>query len=186
MRAKFGVLWQTNGIRLRAKFHLDGFILSPSGGEKPQNFAVFGLRHYVMSPCNWQQPEKAEHGCITTNIPLSNSIKIVSVLQRLLAEIIVRTNSEAPFTQYSRLSNRLYNRFDNRLYRVNKYPTGDNRFDNRVERTAVRSTGCQPGCTTALTTGYIHDTAVLSNRLSNGFDNRLNVCIHDTTGCQTS
>jgi len=21
--------------------------------------------------------------------------------------------------------------------------------------------------------------------LSNGFDNRLNVCIHDTTGCQT-
>jgi len=26
----------------------------------------------------------------------------------------------------------------------------------------------------------------LSNRLSNGFDNRLNVCIHDTTGCQTT
>ena len=23
------------------------------------------------------------------------------------------------------------------------------------------------------------------NRLSNRFDNRLNVCIHDTTGCQT-
>jgi len=25
----------------------------------------------------------------------------------------------------------------------------------------------------------------LSHRLSNGFDNRLNVCIHDRTGCQT-
>jgi len=25
----------------------------------------------------------------------------------------------------------------------------------------------------------------LSNRLSNGFDNRLNVCIYDTTGCQS-
>jgi len=25
----------------------------------------------------------------------------------------------------------------------------------------------------------------LSNRLYNGFDNRLNVCIHNTTGCQT-
>jgi len=25
---------------------------------------------------------------------------------------------------------------------------------------------------------------LLSNRLSNWFDNRLNVCIHDTTGCQ--
>jgi len=34
----------------------------------------------------------------------------------------------------------------------------------------------QPG----LTTGCIRDTAHLSNRLSNGFDNRLNVCIHDT------
>ena len=31
----------------------------------------------------------------------------------------------------------------------------------------------------------LHDTTRLSNRLSNGFDNRLNVCIHDTTGCQT-
>jgi len=42
-----------------------------------------------------------------------------------------------PFTRYSRLSNRLYNRFDNWLYRVNKHPTGCqtglyNRFDNRL------------------------------------------------------
>jgi len=29
-----------------------------------------------------------------------------------------------PFTRYSRLSNRFYNRFDNRLYRVNKHATG--------------------------------------------------------------
>jgi len=26
---------------------------------------------------------------------------------------------------------------------------------------------------------------LLSNRLSNRIDNRFNVCIHDTTGCQT-
>jgi len=33
----------------------------------------------------------------------------------------------------------------------------------------------------------LHDTTkhLLSNRLSHQFDNRLNVCIHDTTGCQT-
>jgi len=31
---------------------------------------------------------------------------------------------------------------------------------------------------TGLTTGS-------TSRLSNGFDNRLNVCIHDTAGCQT-
>ena len=67
-----------------------------------------------------------------------------------------------PFTRYNRLSKRLYNRFDNRLYRINKHPTGCQTGcqtgDNRVERTAaVRSTGCQ----TALYTPY------------NRFDNRL-------------
>ena len=36
---------------------------------------------------NWQQSEKVEHGCTTTNLPLSNGIKIVSVLQRLHGEI---------------------------------------------------------------------------------------------------
>jgi len=36
---------------------------------------------------NWQQSEKVEHGCTTTNLPLSNSIKIVSVLRRLHGEI---------------------------------------------------------------------------------------------------
>jgi len=36
---------------------------------------------------NWQQSDKVEHGCTTTNLPLSNGIKIVSVLQRLHGEI---------------------------------------------------------------------------------------------------
>jgi len=36
---------------------------------------------------NWQQSEKVENGCTTTNLPLSNGIKIVSVLQRLHGEI---------------------------------------------------------------------------------------------------
>ena len=52
--------------------------------RKPPNFAVFGLRHFVVSPlASWQQPEKFEHGCATTNLALSNGVKIVSVLQRL-------------------------------------------------------------------------------------------------------
>jgi len=39
----------------------------------------------------------------------------------------------------------------------------------------------KPGCTTGLTTCCIHETAGwLSNRLSNGFNNRLNVCIRYT------
>jgi len=41
----------------------------------------------------WQQSQKVEHGCTTTNLPLSNGIKIVSVFQRLHGEI-VRTNSD--------------------------------------------------------------------------------------------
>ena len=41
MRAKFGVLQQTHGLRLRAKFRLDRFILSSSGGEKTPIFAIF-------------------------------------------------------------------------------------------------------------------------------------------------
>ena len=36
MRAKFGVLEQTQGLHLPAKFHLNVFIVSASNGQKPQ------------------------------------------------------------------------------------------------------------------------------------------------------
>ena len=36
MRAKYGVLEQTQGLHLQAKFHLNVFIVSASGGRKPQ------------------------------------------------------------------------------------------------------------------------------------------------------
>jgi len=91
MRAKFGVLQHTRGLRLCAKFRLDRFILSPSGGKKP-NFChilpYFGLRHLVVSPIG-SSLRKLNSGahCTTTNLPLSNGIKIVSVLQRLHGEI---------------------------------------------------------------------------------------------------
>ena len=102
----------------------------------------------------------------------------------------------------NRLSNRLSNWFDNRL-NVRIHDTAgcqtgcpfENRFDNRLERTAtVHSTMLneqrlfiQPvvklGCKTSLTTGCIHDTAVCQSGCQTAFDNWLNVCIHDTTGC---
>jgi len=55
---KFDILGQGQIWRARAdprytltgKFRLDRFILSPSGGQKKQNFAVFGLRHFLVSP----------------------------------------------------------------------------------------------------------------------------------------
>ena len=65
---------------------LDRFILSPSGGEKPQFLRVFWTSAFS-GVANWQQSDKVEDGCTTTNLPLSNGIKIVSVLQRLHGEI---------------------------------------------------------------------------------------------------
>jgi len=45
MRAVFCVLEQTDGLCLRAKFRLDRFLLSPSGGENPKfyHFIDFGI-----------------------------------------------------------------------------------------------------------------------------------------------
>jgi len=83
MRAKFGVLQQTRGLRLRAKFRLDRFILSPSGGKN--NFAIFSTLAFS-GVANWQHSEKVEHGYATTNLPLSNGIKVVSVLPHFMAK----------------------------------------------------------------------------------------------------
>ena len=41
MRAKFGMLEQTQGIHLHAKFHLNVFIVSASGGQKATIFGKF-------------------------------------------------------------------------------------------------------------------------------------------------
>ena len=49
-------------------------------------FAVFWTSAFS-GVAIWQQSEKVEHGYTTTNLPLSNGIKIVSVLQRLHGEI---------------------------------------------------------------------------------------------------
>jgi len=57
-----------------------------------------------------------------------------------------------------------------------------NRFDKRVEQTAaVRLAGCQ----TRLYNRFDNRLYTRYSRLSNGFDNQLNVCVHDTSSCQT-
>jgi len=91
MRAKFSALEQTHGIRLRAKFRLDRFIPSRTGGENP-----YFCRFFISALCgvvSWQQSEKVEHGRTITNLPLSNGIKIMSVLQLPHGEI-GRANSD--------------------------------------------------------------------------------------------
>ena len=58
--------------------------------RKTPNFCHF-FRFFWTSAfsvvANWQQFGKVEHGCTTTNLPLSNGIKIISVLQCLHGEI---------------------------------------------------------------------------------------------------
>ena len=54
--------------------------------RKTPIFAVFWTSAFS-GVANWQQSEKVEHRCTITNLPLSNGIKIVSVLQRLHGEI---------------------------------------------------------------------------------------------------
>jgi len=49
-------------------------------------FAIFWTSAFC-GVANLQQSEKLEHGCTTTNLPLSNGIKIVAVLQRLHDDI---------------------------------------------------------------------------------------------------
>ena len=95
MRDKFGEPQQTRGARLPGKFRLDRFILSSCGDEKPQ-FLPFSANFWTSAfsnVANCPQSQKVKHGCTTTNLPLSNGIKIVSVLQRLHGEI-GRTNSD--------------------------------------------------------------------------------------------
>ena len=54
--------------------------------RKTPIFTVFWTSAFS-DVANWHQSEKVEHGCTTTNLPLSNGIKIVSVPQRLYGEI---------------------------------------------------------------------------------------------------
>jgi len=63
-----------------------GFYLSPSVGENHQFLPFFWTSAFSVV-ANWQQSDKVEHECTTTNLPLCNDIKIVSVLKRLHGEI---------------------------------------------------------------------------------------------------
>ena len=98
----------------------------------------------------------------------------------------------------NRLSNRLSNPFDNRFdnhvertatVRSTSLTTVLNDTNsgcsfNHVERTAtVRSTGCPTGLYNRFDNRLYTRYSRLSSWLSNGFYNRLNVCIHDTTSC---
>jgi len=75
--------------------------------RKPPIFAVFWNLAFSVVP-NWQHSEKGEHRCTTTNLPLLNDIKIVSVFQGLDGEIW-HTISEVQKHDEQRQTNRQKN-----------------------------------------------------------------------------
>ena len=72
-----------------------GLFCRPLAAKNPQYLPFFAIVWTSAKSvvANWQQSDKVEHGCTTTNLPLPNGIKIISVLQRLHGEI-GRTNSD--------------------------------------------------------------------------------------------
>jgi len=55
---------------------------------KNPNFAGFWTSAFS-DVANWHQSEKVEHVCTITDLPLSNGIKIVSVVQCVHGEIVL-------------------------------------------------------------------------------------------------
>jgi len=90
MRTKLGMLEKTYDLHLCSKFRLEMFILSHSGGEKPKSCRFWNSAFCDVA--NRLCAEKVEHRCTNTNLPLSNGVKIVSILHRLQSKI-VRINS---------------------------------------------------------------------------------------------
>ena len=85
MRAKFGVLEQTHDLRYMPNFVSIGLFSRPVAAKNPKILSLFDFGIAI-----WQQSVKFGHGCTSTNLPLYNGIKIVSVLQRLHGEIVRR------------------------------------------------------------------------------------------------
>jgi len=119
-----------------------------------------------------QQPVKITHWPCAFFIHKRRLMRQYTAVQRtgIFSTLLWKsTQLNTSFTRYNRLSIQL-----------------SNRFDNRVERTAtVRSTGCETGLYNRFHNRLYTRHSRLSNWLSNETDNRLNVCIHDTTSCQT-
>ena len=89
MSAKFSPLEHTHDIRLLAKFSLSRSVYSVAlWRRKTPILPVFWTLAFS-GVANWHQSYKVERWCTTTNLPLSNGIKIVSVVQRLHGEITI-------------------------------------------------------------------------------------------------
>jgi len=106
---------------------------------------------------------------------------------RINSFILLCAHPKAPFTRYNLLSNR----FDNQLNvcihdttgRQTSLTTGCIVYTN-IQPVVKRQTRLTTGLTTGLTNGCIVYTAGCQTGCTTRFDNRLDVCLHDTADCQ--
>jgi len=87
------VLEQTHSVPLRAKFRLDRFILSPSGGEKPQFLPFFGLLHLMVSLVGGNL-RKLNTGAQLQTFPYPTASKSFLYSNAYMAKLGGRTNSD--------------------------------------------------------------------------------------------
>ena len=73
MKVKFGVLKQTDRLHLQAEFHLNVFIVSPSGGQKPQFWANFDFGGSCTDPL---LPMRAKSGVLQLTHSTRFSVEI--------------------------------------------------------------------------------------------------------------
>ena len=86
IRAKFGTR-VASGSTLTCRIWTQLVYSVALGMLKTANFAQFST-FTCSGGATWRRTEKVERGCTTTNFSLSNDIKIVSILQRYLDEVV--------------------------------------------------------------------------------------------------
>ena len=118
-----------------------GLFCRPLAAKTPQfvpYVAIFWTSAFS-GVANWQQSDKVEHGCATTNLPLSNGIKIVSVLQRLHGEIGTQSLT------FKSLTNKQINKQTDKLETVSIAEPLQNRQHARLMLSTLERKGKREG-----------------------------------------
>jgi len=105
MMAKFGVLEETLGVRLRAEFRLDRFTLSTSDGESPQILSFVGLRHFVVSPIGGNL-RKMNMGAQLQTFPSATVSKLFLYFNAFMAKSGAQSDVQKSDGQTDRQTNR--------------------------------------------------------------------------------
>ena len=79
MGVKFGVLEQTHGLHLHTKFHLNVFIVSASGGQKPQFWANLDFGWLVCLPPFTDEGQIWHMAVMRQNHPLRENFQNSSI-----------------------------------------------------------------------------------------------------------